>query len=201
MRWYFLRHADKEAGDFYSPHLRHQDRPLSEKGWQAARALTGYFTGQATSAIYVSGYQRTGQTIQPLADALGLVPVVDERLNEIDNGLVDEMTAAQFQQAYPVEWEIFRSRKTDFRFPGGETGQEAQSRIVDFVDEKVSQHPGGNTLVVSHDGLIRLWVCHVLGMPVYRRMDLQVDLCGLTELDYLEDEQRWKLVRFNQSIL
>jgi broad specificity phosphatase PhoE len=200
MKWYFLRHGDKEAGDFYNPHLRHQDRPLSEEGWQAARALTGYFTDKAITEIYVSGYQRTRQTIQPLADVLVLVPVLDERLNEIDNGLVDEMTALEFQQAYPVEWESFRSRRADFRYPGGETGLEAQSRIVDFVDEKIRQHPGRNILIASHDGLIRLWMCHVLGLPVYRRMDFQVDLCGLTEVDYLEDEQRWKLVRFNQAI-
>jgi hypothetical protein len=31
-------------------------------------------------------------------------------------------------------------------------------------------------------------------------MDLQVDLCGLTEMDYLEEEQRWKLLRLNQAI-
>jgi hypothetical protein len=39
----------------------------------------------------------------------------------------------------------------------------------------------------------------LMGLPVYQRASFQVDLCGLTEVDYLEDEQRWKLVRFNQT--
>ncbi len=76
--------------------------------------MTGYFTDKAVTEIYVSGYQRTRQTIQPLADILQVVPVLDERLNEIDNGLVDEMTGEEFRQAYPVEWESFRSRKVDY---------------------------------------------------------------------------------------
>ncbi len=75
---------------------------------------------------------------------------------------------------------------------------EAQSRIMDFVAEKQLKHPGENILIVSHDGLIRLWVCYLLGIPVFRRGDFQVDLCGLTEVNYQEEVGRWKLIRFNQ---
>lgn len=198
MIFYFLRHADKENGDFYNPRLRHQDRPLSEKGLQNAQKMVGYFADKKLAAIYVSGYQRTLQTIAPVAKSFHLVPIVDERLNEIDNGLVDEMTEQEFRLAYPEEWKAFKAHRADFRFPGGETGAEAQSRIKDFVTEKQQQHQGENVLAVSHDGLIRLWMCHLFGIPVYRRSDFQVDLCGLTEVNYLEDEQRWKLIRFNQ---
>ena len=66
------------------------------------------------------------------------------------------------------------------------------------MNEKQPQHAGETILVVSHDGLIRLWMCHMLGLPVYLRGNFQTDLCGLTEVDYLEEEQRWRLLRFNQ---
>ncbi len=199
MLLYLLRHADKDSGDFYNPHLHHQDRPLSARGRQDAQKLAGWFAEKTLSAIYVSGYQRTRQTIQAVADHFQLVPTVDERLNEIDNGLVDEMSGEEFRLAWPEEWKAFQARQADFRFPGGETGAEAQSRIVDFVTEKLHQHRGETILAVSHDGLIRLWMCHLLGLPVYQRASFQVDLCGLMEVHYLEDEQRWKLVRFNQA--
>jgi broad specificity phosphatase PhoE len=196
---HLLRHGDKERGDFFNPHLRHQDRPLSEKGRQDALKLRSYFAGKSVAAIYVSAYIRTRQTIEPVAQALQLVPIVDERLNEIDNGLVDEMTGEQFRGAFPEEWKAYTGRMADFRFPGGETGTEAQRRIVDFMEEKQRLHAGGNIIVVSHDGLIRLWMCHLMGLPVYRRGDFQTELCGLTEVNFLEDENRWKLIRYNQS--
>jgi broad specificity phosphatase PhoE len=195
---YLLRHADKEKGDFYNPHLRHQDRPLSERGRQEAQKLAGSFADKKLTAIYVSGYIRTRQTIEAVAENFQIVPAVDERLNEIDNGLVDEMTEQEFQQAYSEEWIAYKAHRADFRYPGGETGMGAQSRIIDFMEEKQRQHRGENILVVSHDGLIRLWMCHLLGIPVYKRGDFQVDLCGLTEVQFLEDEGRWKLIRFNQ---
>lgn len=198
MVWYFLRHAEKERGEFYNPQLRHQDRPLSVRGRADAQKLAAHFADKKLTAIYVSAYQRTLQTAESVAEFFHLIPIVDERLNEIDNGSVDEMTGLQFQQAYPEEWQAYNGRMVDFRYPGGETGAEAQSRIVDFVEEKLGQHLGENILVVSHDGLIRLWLCALLGIPLYRRGDFQVDLCGITEVNYLEDEGRWKLVRFNQ---
>ena len=43
MKWYIIRHADKEQGDFYNPNLRHQDQPISEKGHLKAQKLISYF--------------------------------------------------------------------------------------------------------------------------------------------------------------
>jgi broad specificity phosphatase PhoE len=198
MTWYILRHAEKERGDFHNPQLRHQDQPLSDRGRQEAEKWAGYFTDKAIAAIYVSGYIRTRQTVERAAEALQLLPVMDERLNELDNGLVDEMTEEQFRQAYPQEWKAYCARTADFRFPGGETGADAQSRILEFVAEKQRQHAGENILVVTHEGLIRVWMCTLLGLPVFHRGDFKVDLCGLTEVTFQEDVQRWKLIRFNQ---
>ena len=199
MSWHILRHAQKETGDFRNPRLRHQDQPLSQQGQQDSEKLVDYFSGKALEAIYVSGYQRTRQTAACLAEHRHLIPEIDERLNEIDNGHLDAMTEAGFQEEFPVEWKAYIERKSDFRFPGGETLTEAQNRVVEFLEEKRSQHTGGNVLLVSHDGLIRLLTCHVVGLPVYRRADFQVDLCGLMEIEYQENYNRWKLIRFNQK--
>ncbi len=91
------------------------------------------------------------------------------------------------------------ARTADFRFPGGETGQEVRDRIIAFAEEKQRQHAGEDILIVGHDGLIRAWMCHLMERPVYRRADFQIDFCGLMEIDYQEEYGRWKLIRFNQA--
>jgi broad specificity phosphatase PhoE len=199
MTWYILRHAEKEQGNFHNPQLGHQDQPLSERGRQDAQKLVGLFADKPITAIYVSAYQRTWQTAAGIAEHLKLPPIADARLNEIDNGLVDEMTEHEFRQAYPEVWQAYVSRTADFRFPGGESGADVQARVKDFFTEKLSQHRNSDILVVSHDGLIRQMMCHVIGLPVYRRGDFRVNLCGLTELSYQEEIGRWKLIRFNQT--
>jgi broad specificity phosphatase PhoE len=201
MTFYIVRHADKENGDFYNPLLRHHDQPISEKGHEQAQKLCAFFANKGLSKIYVSAYQRTRQAIAPVARHFNLVPILDERLNEIDNGLFDGATEEEIQQRFPAEWQVFCERKADFRFPEGETGEEARDRIVAFLKEKREAHGNENTVIVSHEGLIRILMCHITGNPVYNRWNFYVDFCGITELTYQADYETWKLIRFNQSCL
>ncbi len=200
MTIYILRHAHKESGDYYNPRLRHQDEPISEMGRADSLKLWPYLCDKQFSAIYISGYQRTRQTIEFVAEQSGLAPIVDERLNEIDNGLIEGMTDAAIQERYPEVWRGFRERSADFRFPGGETGEEARRRISGFLEEERQIHADKNILFVSHEGLIRLLACHILGLPVYARWNFQVDFCGIMEITYQPIFQTWKLIRFNQVL-
>ena len=198
MTWYILRHAEKEAGDFYNPELRHHDEPISRKGREQAEKLVAYFADKEISKIYVSAYQRTAQTIAPVALHFNLPPVMDERLNELDNGLFERATEEELRQKFPAELQALRARKAGFRFPEGETGEEGLQRIVDFMEEKRVQHGDENIIIVAHDGLIRLLMCHVTDMPVTGHWNFIVDYCGLTEIYYEPEFGTWKLVRFNQ---
>jgi broad specificity phosphatase PhoE len=196
--FYIVRHAAKERGDFFNPRLHHQDEPISSLGQIAAQKLCAYFDGKAIAAIYISEYQRTRQTAEPVARQLHLTPKIDERLNEIDNGRLDGMTDEQIQQTYPDVWQAFLSRSADFRFPEGETGAEAQRRIVALLEEKRKQHHHENILLVSHEGLIRLLMCTILDLPVYKRWNFHFDFCGIMEITHQPDYEAWKLIRFNQ---
>jgi broad specificity phosphatase PhoE len=109
------------------------------------------------------------------------------------------MTEHEFEQTYPEVWQAYVARTADFRFPGGESGTEAQEWVRDFFEEKRRQHKDSDILLVSHEGLIRQMMCYVMGLPVYRRGDFRVNLCGLTELSYQEEYGRWRLLRFNQT--
>ena len=195
---YIIRHAAKERGDFFNPRLRHQDEPISAEGQSAAQKLCAYFESKDITAIYISEYQRTRQTIEPLARQLNLTSVIDSRLNEIDNGCLDRMSDEQIQQTYPEVWQAFLSRSTDFRFPEGETGAEAQQRLVAFLEEKRQQHAAENILLVCHEGLIRLLLCTILDLPVYKRWNFHYDFCGITEITYEPEYDIWNLMRFNQ---
>jgi len=197
---HIIRHAEKVKGDFYNPNLKHQDEPISANGKLESEKLWSYFSGKSVSAIYISGYLRTAQTAEYVAGRLGLTPVSDKRLNEIDNGLFETLSADEVQNQYPAEWRAFRERKQDFRFPEGETGEEARARIADILEEKRIVHENGNVLFFCHEGLIRILMCHIMGLPVYLRGNFQVDFCGIMEILYQPEYGIWKLVRFNQRI-
>lgn len=200
MTFYILRHADKLWGGHFNPRLRHQDEPITPKGQGQAQNLVPYFADKAITRIYTSAYLRTKQTIAPLAGHLGLLTVVDERLNEIDNGLFDGISREEAEQNFPDVWQAFRERRSDFRFPEGETGEEARQRIASFLEEKREEHPDENAVMVSHEGLVRILMCHLTDNPVYNRWNFYVDFCGITELAWQPEYGVWKLMRFNQTL-
>jgi broad specificity phosphatase PhoE len=194
---YIVRHAEKAKGDFYNPQLRHQDEPISPNGRREAQELWSYFADKQISAIYISEYIRTAQTVEYIANQLKLTPIIDIRLNEIDNGLFEGKSADELERAYPEIWQAFRQRKQDFRFPEGETGEEACCRIANVLEEKRIAHDLRAIILVSHEGLIRLLMCHILNIPVYH---FQVDFCGMMEIVYQPEYHHWKLLHFNQVI-
>jgi broad specificity phosphatase PhoE len=198
MKWYILRHAEKEIGDHFNPLLRHQDEPISANGKKTSQQLWAYFSDKPVSKIYISQYVRTRQTIAYVADKMKLTPIIDERLNEIDNGLLDGLSDQQIMQKFPDTWNGFMERNRDFQFPEGESGEAARGRIESFFDEKILDDE--DIILVCHEGLIRLMMCHILGLPVYRRWDFKVDFCGIMEMEYQVDFGSWKLIRFNQIV-
>ncbi|MEJ2280138.1 MAG: histidine phosphatase family protein [Candidatus Lokiarchaeota archaeon] len=53
MKWYIIRHADKEQIESYNPDLRHQDPPISEKGHLQAQKLLSYFSDKLIDKIHL----------------------------------------------------------------------------------------------------------------------------------------------------
>lgn len=198
---YIIRHAEKEKGEFYNAPLRHQDEPISQKGREQALKLWPYLCDKQISEIYVSRYLRTAQTIEYVTQKSGIDPIIDERLNEIDNGCIEGLSDQAIEETYPDVWKAFHERSADFRFPEGETGEEARGRIADFLEEKRQVHSTESIILVSHEGLIRLLMCHIMNLPVFQRWNFHVDFCGIMEIMYLPDYNTWKSIRFNQQLL
>ena len=199
MTFYFVRHADKTRGDFYNPRLHHQDQPISSLGRKQAKRLREYFRYKMINSIHVSEYVRTEQTIRPLARKLKLTPVSDARLNEIDLGDLEGLTDQQIREKYPETWQHYLDRNADFRWPGGETGAEAQARIVSFFTDQAASM--GDKLIVAHDGIIRLLLCHILKIPVYGRFDFKLGTAGIVEIQKEEDGDQWSIIRINQELM
>lgn len=198
MKFFVVRHSDKAEGDYFNPQLQHNDQPISTHGEEQASNLQNYFQDLPVKSIFISEYLRTEQTAQPLASKLGLEPIVDGRLNEIDIGIGDKISDDELRESYPDVWNATQDWNRDFRWPEGETGAEAQERIVSFINEWIDQEEC--IVIVTHDGLIRLLICYILGLPVFRRTSFHVDTASVSEIEWDNAKSRWNLVRFNQCV-
>jgi probable phosphoglycerate mutase len=134
------------------------DPPLSERGREQARALSGVLDGIPPERIVCSDLGRARETAQ----LMGLRPArFDERWREIDVGEWGGRTAAEIDAQGD---ELTNWRGGARKAPGGEAWADFTARVAGAADELIAA--GGPWVVVSHGGCVRVVASHLTGADV-----------------------------------
>ncbi len=197
MSIFVIRHAEKALGDFHHHPLKFNDQPITETGLSSARRLAEYFSSWEIASIHVSEYLRTQQTIAYVAEQHSLTPIIDSRINEIDIGCIEMMSGEQIQSRFPQFWDDYHTRSHEFRMPGGESGEEAETRIRSLFDslDKTKHH-----ILSTHEGITRILLCSVLGIPPYKRHLFTIDYASITVFDYTPEFACWTVPKVNMVV-
>lgn len=132
------------------------------------------------AAVYASPLERTCETAEPIARAVGRPVEIDEGLIELDIG---DWTGMELKEASQRrEWATIQRFPSGFRFPGGESFLDMQLRMVTALARFRSRHPGETVVAVSHADPIRSVVAHALGTHLDLFQRLVVSPCSLTAM-------------------
>lgn len=130
------------------------DIPLSTRGvWQANR-LAERLAREPIDALYVSDLARATLTARPLADALGLEPILEPRLRERSFGVFEGFTVEQIATRWPEAFVAWRGRDPAWAMDKGESGQQFIDRVLAALAEAVQAHGGRSVAVVAHGGTL-----------------------------------------------
>lgn len=179
---YYVRHGENRAN--LTGELSHRvvDHPLTALGRRQASMVA-----EALAAVPVSGpvvtspLHRATQTAAVTADRLGVPVVVDERLREVDVGVLDGRSDAQARQTYDTIQHAWRAGEYDRRYPGGESGRELVERLHAALLDVVSSHPGGSLVVVGHGAIARVGL-RGIGVAGAEAIVDDMANCSVTEL-------------------
>ena len=136
-----------------------KDVPLNETGREQARALAAACQGEGIVAVYASPLVRAFETAQIVGAQLGLQPRADDRLKEVDVGDWQDRLKEDIAREEPEAWAAFLEGGEEWRFPGGESLQEQQDRVIDAL-VAITQARELPALVVAHRGVIRCALAH-----------------------------------------
>ena len=129
------------------------DTRLNERGREQSRALAQALRGEGLRALYASPLLRAHETARIVGAAIGLEPILDERLVEADAGAWAGRMIADILTTERSEYARWRAVDPSFRFPGGESVAEQAQRIVAaLADVSAGPLPA---LVVTHGGTLR----------------------------------------------
>ena len=135
-------------------------------------------------AVFTSPLQRCVK----LAAALGFNEAMhDERLKELHFGDWEMQAWDDVPRNYFDEWAQNYGHMAP---PNGETFAQLQARGITFIEELLNQYHRGHVLIVTHGGMIRAMVAHVLNMQLKGLFRINVDYGSVTELDFSDDIPR-----------
>ncbi len=156
---------------------------LADKGHeQAAAAAARIAPLKKVAAIYASPLERTRETAAPIAKATGLRVKIDRGLLECDFG---DWTGAELKALNKLpEWTTVQRYPSGFRFPGGESFTEMQTRMVSTLNRLAERHPGETVVAVSHADPIKAAAAHALGTHLDLFQRIVISPCSITAILY-----------------
>lgn len=175
---YLLRHgeiAQSQPRRF----VGQQDKPLTERGQAQAAWWARRLTGVDFRGVYSSDLTRCRQTAAAVAGGAGqVVPA----LRELSLGEWEGLTVAQVQERFPGQYERRGADILHQRPQGGETFAELAGRVLPAFAE-LAEDTEGDLLVVAHAGVIRVILCHALGLDLVHLFRLELDYGALCLLE------------------
>lgn len=156
---------------------------LAAKGvTQAERAGERIAALNRISAVYASPMERTQETAAPIAKACKLRVRTHKGLIEADFG---EWTGKNLSALRKKpEWATVQRYPSGFRFPGGESFPEMQTRMTGAVADLVSRHPGEAIVAVSHADTIKAALADAAGTPLDLFQRIVVSPCSVSAVLY-----------------
>ena len=149
---------------------------------QAEAAAAAIATLKRVDAVYSSPLERARETAAPIAAARGLPVTTDKGLLELDIG---DWTGQELKAVAKLpEWQVVQRHPSGFRFPGGESFVELQTRIVGAIDRFVAAHPGGTVVAVSHADPIKAALVHATGAHLDMFQRTTVSPASITAIAY-----------------
>lgn len=190
-----LRHGDVEGGRKYRGQL---DDPLSELGWQQLRMATN--TKINWQYIITSPLKRCAEFAEELALSHALPLNTEHDFKEISFGLWEGKTAEQLLNSEPEDIKSYWSDPINTTPPQGENLLRFEKRIINAWEKMITEFQGKHILLVSHAGVIRVILCHILSMPLTELFKLDIGLAKASRIQIEHaDGDNWQRLIFHGS--
>ena len=192
---YLMRHGESTVNIERRLTCRKYDGDLTANGCEQAEKAAHWFVGKGLTQIRYSPFHRAQQTAERVGALVGLTPVADVDLCEMDcgklEGRTDEAAWAIWTQVYE-RWLMF---DLDARFPEGESYGDAIARFKRALSQS---SPDETVLLVTHGGITRTVIPPLcVNASALQRVD-HLDNTGIIVLEHYDADRyscsAWNLV-------
>ncbi|BBY76801.1 phosphoglycerate mutase [Mycolicibacterium parafortuitum] len=182
-----VRHGRSTSNTAHTLAGRSEGVDLDDRGREQASGLVDRLGGLPIRAIVRSPLLRCERTMEPLAAALGLQPVVEDRITEVDYGSWTGRKIAELVKE-PL-WAVVQQQPSAAVFPEGEGLAGVQARAVAAVrehDRRLADEHGGDVLWVActHGDVIKSVLADALGTHLDSFQRINADPASVSAIRY-----------------
>jgi alpha-ribazole phosphatase len=196
---FLMRHGAIEAAK-EKRFIGQIDPPLSSDGRKQSEWQGRQLTKVSFSKVWCSDLKRAYETAAIVCRERGFEMMQAPELREINLGQWDGMAMSQVREQFPDLWQARGEDIGHFRPPGAESFTDLQQRVVPFI-RRIATQSTGNTLIVTHAGVIRVLLCQVLEIPLSHLFRIHLDYGGITLIKDINGMSQVKAVNLYPALL
>lgn len=132
--------------------------PLTKNGKEQIKFSADKLKNKDIDLIFCSPVLRAKESAEIVGKKLGIKPKTDKRLRELDFGIFNSKTVAEFESHFATH--ISRVRR---RPPKGESYKDVSKRIFEFFVQINKKYKNKNILIVSHQAPLLILRAKVMG--------------------------------------
>ena len=207
MKIFLVRHGEVEGNSGPRPTFSGwNDVPLTPLGTRQADAIAARLQGEKLRAVHSSDLSRARETARVLAAPHGLEVETSQAWREADYGAWSGLGESEISARWSEVWARRKADPFSVAAPGGESTKSLWRRLKPRWEKLCEEARAastrgeeGATVLVAHNGPLRLLVCHLLGAPPRNFRRIKIGNCSLTCVE-IGAEMQPPLLRFvNES--
>ncbi len=177
-RLLLVRHGETELKSSQR-YWGNTDVALGATGKRQAEQLRERLAGEVLAAVYASELKRATATAKIIASGRASVVACSE-LREIHFGEIEGLTFAEVVEQYPEVAKKWIERSPQMAYPGGESTDEMDHRVAEFITRMERHKTDETVLIVAHAGVLRTLICQLLQLEPRCRWSIRLDLASLS---------------------
>ncbi len=182
-----IRHGETE----WNKQLRmqgHLNSNLSKLGQSQISSLGNWMKNITFDYIYCSDSPRARLTAEAITQFSGVDLKVDKRLREKNLGVFEGLTSDEAIKLHPEVFRLFKTAGSEYVIKNGESTKQLLERAYEFIEEIRLNHQNERGVLVTHGGVIRVLLKHILRISLDAPTHFKIRNTGIYSLYW---EEKW----------
>ncbi len=178
MKIYYVRHGQTDWNLARKMQGGGTEKELNSTGIEQANETKRELENIQYDIVICSPMYRAIQTAQIINKDKNIQMITDERIRERKLGELEGHEITDEMESKIWNYDL------NYQIPGGESVQDFEKRIMNFIEEIKEKYQDKTVLIVAHGGVAKVIKAHLYGMPDSKNLsEIEMKNCEIIEAE------------------